>query len=129
MNASPSAIETEQVVLTLPSAIVRSAKQIAARTQRPLETVLAEWLDRAAAELPVESLDDASLLSLCEMQLSPADQAELDALLAENREHELDEAGRGRLDACMRSYDLKLLRKSQALREAVARGLREPLAA
>jgi hypothetical protein len=129
MNVSPPASETEQVVLTIPSTVVRSAKQVAARTQRPLETVLAEWLDRAAAELPVDALDDVSLLSLCELELSCAEQAELDALLAKNSEGELDEAGKSRLDACMQAYDLKLLRKSQALREAVARGLRGPLAA
>ena len=129
MSVSPLASETEQVVLTLPSAIVRSAKQIATRTQRPLETVLAEWLDRAAAELPVDALDDASLLLLCDLRLSSAEQAELDALLAANREGELDDAGKSRLDACMQAYDRQLLRKSQALREAVARGLRKPLAA
>jgi hypothetical protein len=129
MSVNPLANETEQVVLTLPSALVRSAKQIATRTQRPLETVLTEWLDRAAAELPVEALDDASLLLLCELTLSSTEQAELDTLLAENREGELDDAGRRRLDACMQAYDRQLLRKSQALREAVARGLRKPLAA
>jgi hypothetical protein len=129
MSISLPASETEQVVLTLPSALVRSAKLVATRTQRSLETVLAEWLDRAAAELPVEALDDASLLALCELRLSSAEQAELDALLAANREGDLDEAGKSRLDACMQAYDLQLLRKSQALREAVARGLREPLAA
>jgi hypothetical protein len=128
MHGSPAA-ETAQVTLTLPRALVRSAEQVAARTQRPVETVLAEWLDRAAAELPVEALEDADLLALCDLQLSPAEQAELDALLAQNREGELDEAGKRRLDAVMEAYDRRLLRKSQALREAVGRGLREPLAA
>lgn len=129
MNVSPPVTETEQVVLTLPRALVRSAEQVAARTRRPVETVLAEWLDRAAAELPVETLDDGSLLSLCDLALSPAEQAELDELLAKNREGLLDDAGKSRLDACMQVYDHRLLRKSQALREAVTRGLREPLAA
>jgi hypothetical protein len=129
MNVSPPASDTEQVVLTLPGAVVRSAKEVAARTRRPVESVLAEWLDRVAAELPVEALEDESLLSLCDLELSPTEQAEIDALLAGNREGELDEAGERRLDACMQAYDRRLLRKSQALREAVARGLRSPLAA
>jgi hypothetical protein len=129
MHASAAATETEQVTLTLRRTVVRSAEQIAARTRRPVETVLAEWLDRAAGEVPVEALDDAGLLSLCELQLSAAEQAELDGLLVDNREGRLDETGKNRLDAVMEEYDRLLLRKSQALREAVARGLRESLAA
>jgi hypothetical protein len=129
MHASAVAAETEEVVLTVPRTVIRSAEQIAARTQRPVERVLAEWLDRAAAEVPVEALDDATLLSLCELRLSPAEQAELDALLEDNSEERLDEAGQSRLDAAMLEYDRRLLRKSQALREAVARGLHKPLEA
>jgi hypothetical protein len=94
-----------------------------------VESVLAEWIDRVASELPVEALDDEELLTLCDLKLSASEQAELDALLAENREGRLDEPDRARLDDRMREYDRRLLRKSQALREAVARGLREPLAA
>jgi hypothetical protein len=129
MSTLSDTSETEQVVLTVSRALVRSAEQIAARTRRPVEVVLADWLDRAAAELPVEALDDASVLALCDLQLSPAEQAELDTLLAQNSEGKLDESGKRRLDACMDAYNRRLLRKSQALREAVARGLRAPLAA
>src|SRR4051812_26561231 len=63
MHGSPSTADTAQVTLTLPRAVVRSAEQVAARTHRPVETVLAEWLDQAAAELPVEALEDADLLA------------------------------------------------------------------
>jgi hypothetical protein len=129
MDAIPAPAETEQILLTLPRAVVRRAEQIARRTRRPLELVLTEWLDRAVADLPVETLDDEELLALGEMQMSPAEQTELDALLAENSEGRLDAAGVARLDDRMRDYDRRLLRKSEALREAVARGLRGPLAA
>jgi hypothetical protein len=77
----------------------------------------------------VEALGDDEILALCDLQMGPAEQAALSGLLAENREGRLDDAGRTRLDECMREYDRTLLRKSQALREAVARGLRKPLAA
>jgi hypothetical protein len=83
----------------------------------------------APAEVPVEVLDDATLLSLCELRLSPAEQGELDALLADSSEERLDDAGQSRLDVLMLEYDRRLLRKSQALREAVARRLHEPLVA
>jgi hypothetical protein len=129
MVASPAVPETEQILITIPRTVVRRAEQVARRTQRPVERVLAEWLDRAAAELPVEALDDEELLALCDLELSSSEQAELDALLADSREGRLDETGRARLDEQMKEYDHRLLRKSQALREAVARGLREPLAA
>jgi hypothetical protein len=129
MTTLSATSETKQVVLTVPKAVVRSAEQAATRTRRPVEAILAEWLDRGAAEPPVEALDDAGVLALCDLQLSPAEQAELDTLLAENSEGQLDDAGKRRLDACMDAYDRRLLRKSQALREAVARGLREPMAA
>lgn len=126
---TPPAQETQQVVLALPRALVRTAERIAHRTHRPLETVLTEWIDRAAAELPVEALEDDDLLAVCDMQMGQPEQAELSSLLTENREGRLDEAGRARLDERMREYDQLLLRKAQALREAVARGLRGPVAA
>ncbi len=118
---------TLQVTLTISNQVAQSAQRIARQTRRPLETVLAEWLDHAAGELPVESLSDDEVLALCDLQLSEAEQADLSALLADNREGQLDAAGRARLDRLMYEYDRRLLRKAQALREAVERGLREPL--
>jgi hypothetical protein len=40
----------ETVTLTLPDALVHSARAVAARTQRRMEDVLVEWLDPLAAE-------------------------------------------------------------------------------
>ena len=129
MTLQSSSPDHEQVVLSLPRALVRRAERVARLTQRSTEAVLAEWLDLAAAELPVEALEDEDLLALCDLRLPPSEQAELSALLAANREGQLDEIGRARLDEHMARYDRLLLRKAQALRESVARGLLEPLAA
>jgi hypothetical protein len=126
---SHAAPELERVLLTVPGELMRRAERIAQRTRRSVEAVLNEWLDRAAAELPIEALDDAELLALCDLELSPSEQEELSSLLEGNREGRLEEAERTRLDELMHVYDRHLLRKSQALREAVARGLREPLVA
>jgi hypothetical protein len=71
-------------------------------------------LERAATELPVEELPDEEVLALSE-------------LLSQNREDELESAGRRELDELMPLYEHGLLRKAQALRVAVQRGLREPL--
>lgn len=54
-------------------------------------------------------------------------EATLGDLLARNREGTLDAEGQRQLDELMRIYEHGLLRKSQALRVAVQRGLREPL--
>lgn len=130
MPAQPSPHgDREQVVLTLPGVLVRRAERMARRTQRSTEAVLAEWIDLAASEVPVEALDDDDLLAVCDLQLTAHEQEELSALLGDNREGRLDDAGRARLDAVMARYDRLLLRKAQALREAVRRGLRAPLAA
>ena len=54
-------------------------------------------------------------------------QEELSELLARNREGALTDAERDRLDGLMRVYRRGLVRKGQALKTAVARGLKPPL--
>jgi hypothetical protein len=49
---------------------------------------------------------------------------ELSHLLARNREGQLDEVERQRLDELMQVYRAGLLRKAQALKVAVEKGLR-----
>src|SRR4051812_33669869 len=93
VSVTPPSSETQQVVLALPRALVRTAERIAQRTHRPLETVLAEWIDRAAAEFPVEALEDDDLLAVCDVQMGQREQTELSSLLAENREGRLGKAG------------------------------------
>jgi hypothetical protein len=64
---------------------------------------------------------------LTELQLTPTQEASLSELLVHNREGMLDAEGRRKLDELMHIYEHGLLRKAQALRVAVQRGLREPL--
>jgi hypothetical protein len=45
----------EIVTLELPETLAQRAKEIAALTNRQIEDVLLEWIDRASTELPVES--------------------------------------------------------------------------
>ena len=118
---------SETVTLELPEPLAQSARAVAARTSRRVEEVLVEWLDRAAADLPVELLPDDQVLALRDVQLGDEQQAELSALLAGQREHRLDEAQRARLDALMAVYRQGMVRKAQALKVAVDRGLQPPL--
>ncbi|NTU84753.1 MAG: hypothetical protein HGA45_36215 [Chloroflexales bacterium] len=50
---------SEVVTLELPDSLVRSARTIAERSNRRVEDVLVEWLDRSAREVPVELLSAA----------------------------------------------------------------------
>ena len=117
----------EQITLQIPDRVVRQAAYKASQNQRRVEEILTEWLERAIIELPVEELPDEEVLALTELQLTPRQQATLSELLARNREDKLDAEGRRELDELMRLYEHGLLRKAQALRVAVQRGLREPL--
>lgn len=118
---------TQMVTLELPEELALRAREVAVRTQRRLEEVLVEWLDQMVAEPPVESLSDDEILALCELQMEVQQNEELSELLARNREGLLSEGERSRLDELMQIYRRGLLRKAQALRVAVARGLRPPL--
>ena len=75
----------------------------------------------------VELLSNQEILSLCDSQMMDADQEELSALLAEQGAGKLTPARRCRLDDLMKVYREGLLRKSEALRVAVQRGLKPPL--
>jgi len=118
---------TMTVTLELPEPLAYSASQIARRTQRRLEDVLVEWIDQAAADIPVELLSDAQVLALSEEQLASDLQAELSELLALNREGELTTSQRSRFDSLMQLYRQQLVRKAQAVKEAVNRRLRPSL--
>lgn len=119
----------EVVTLELPDALVRSARALAERSNRRIEDVLIEWIDRSANEVPIETLSDDEVLVLCALEMQDADQQVLSELLTRQREGVLDEAERPTLDALMGTYRRGLVRKAQALKVAVERGLRPPLSA
>jgi hypothetical protein len=76
---------------------------------------------------PIEELPDAEVIVVSEMMMPDDLSDEFSELLDKNREGELDDKGRLRLDELLNLYERGLLRKSEALVEAVNRGLREPL--
>jgi hypothetical protein len=117
----------EIVTLELPEEVARRAREVAVRTHRRPESVLLEWIGHAVAEPPVESLPDDQVLALCDMQMDVEQQETLGDLLARNREGLLSGVERARLDELMQTYRRGLVRKAQALKVAVERGLRPPL--
>jgi hypothetical protein len=118
---------SEIVTLELPDHVVCSARAVAERTHRRVEEVLVDWLDQAGAEVPVNCLSDEEILSLCNGQLTGQDQEELSCLLARNREGRLEDTDHAKLDALMQMYRRGLVRKAQAWKVAVTRGLRAML--
>ncbi len=118
---------SQQITVKVSDEVVRQASQIATHSKRRVEDVLAAWLEAAANELPVGELPDDEVRRLSEMQLSQEQQSALSDLLALNSEGKLDTARQRQLDELMRLYEDGLLRKSQALRVAVQRGLIPPL--
>jgi len=118
---------TEKVTVEVPDELARRARAVAEQMHCQFEEVLVEWMDRAVAEPAMELLPDKEILALVDMQMDAGQQEELDDLLAGNREGELEDAERERLDALMQIYRRGLVRKAQALRIAVARGLKPRL--
>lgn len=127
---------TMEVTVSLPDQVYRRALHLAHLSQRPVSEVLTETIalalptlpDDGADSTPLAALDNAALLALTTQELPPADDAHLSALLEQQQAGTLTEEQRSQLAGLMQVYQLGLLRKAQALEEAVRRGLRAPLA-
>jgi len=78
-------------------------------------------------EKSVALLSDGDVLALSKVQMRPAQGRRLSALLERQREGALDEKEHPELLALMQVYDQLWIRQSEALAEAVRRGLREPI--
>lgn len=120
---------SEHVTIELSEQVARRAEAVARLSGRRVEDVIAELLERAVEELPVDMLPDEDVIALAGMILDEDRNDDLNALLVRNREGHLDDETKRRLDELMGVYEHGLLRKAQALREAVRRGLLEPLVA
>ena len=126
-----------EVTLTLPNTLIEDAKQMADATQRDLPTILADTLEMIWPTLsnspkshthgPISSLSDREVLTLADSKMDALQNSRLGQLQAEGKKKGLTEAEGLELLTLMRIYELGQLRKSEALAEAVQRGLRGPL--
>ncbi|HUN09502.1 MAG TPA: hypothetical protein PLQ56_23055 [Aggregatilineales bacterium] len=115
------------LTIQIPEAIEQEARQIAKRTQRPIEVIITQLLELGITEAPVSSLSDSRVLELCD-QMMPADQqAEMSRLLDRNQNGEITSAELFQLDELLNTYQKGTLRKAEAWKVAVARGLRSPV--
>ena len=124
-----------EVTLSLPDNVYHQAAHLAQLMNRDVSRVLTDTIETALLPLggdaisitPVEELPDNQVLAVADLRMNDAQGRRLGALLENQQAGELSGAERSELAALMQVYHEALLRKAQALREAVRRGLREPL--
>lgn len=124
-----------QVTLILPEELYKYARRWATITQRDLSEMLTDALTVVLTpvyttprlEKPVSSLSDEDVLALSKVQMRPAQGRCLSELLEKQREGELTESDRPELLSLMQVYNQLWIRQSEALAEAVRRGLRRQL--
>ena len=75
----------------------------------------------------ISNLHDEEIVALTELRMEPDADVRLSELLDRQQAGELTDLERAQLTALMKTYEMGLLRQSQALAEAVSRGLRPPL--
>ena len=69
-----------KMTVELPDELVQHVQADAARTRRSFDAVLADWIFRASKETPLESLNDAEILSICDYDWEKSVQEELSRL-------------------------------------------------
>ena len=124
-----------RVEITLPDEVYRRAERLAQLINRDVADILADTVALALppfssqpeAARPVTELSDEEVLALTELQLEAHQDRRLSTLLDRQQAGKLSDAERSELLALMQLYQEGLLRKAQALHEAVRRGLRQPL--
>jgi predicted transcriptional regulator len=124
-----------EITLTLPDDVLRRAQLLAQRSHRPVGEVLTEALElsfnpmatRAVREELMGNWSDAQVLAAADAHLSESDDARLGELLDRQQAGLLSPEERSETTRLMERYQDGLLDKARALREAVRRGLREPL--
>ena len=124
-----------QVTLTLSDELYEHARRWATITQRDLSETLTDALTIVLTpvyttprlERPVSSLSNEDVLALSKAQMGSAQGRRLSKLLEKQREGTLTESERPELLALMHVYERLWVRQSEALAEAVRRGLRKPL--
>ncbi|NJN65782.1 MAG: hypothetical protein HC884_03245 [Chloroflexaceae bacterium] len=124
-----------QVTITLPDTVYGRAENLASMTGRSVVDILATTIELSLLNLLAEDemgtllaeLSDEAVLALADMQMEPTRAQQLSHLLDRQQAGVLSDDERRELHHLMRHYHAGLLRKAQALQEAVKRGLRGAL--
>jgi len=128
-----------QITVTLPDSLVEQVKYFGQVTQRDITSVLADTLEMmwpswelAFKKQPhpiVEQLSDTEVVALAEAKMDSQQVERLGKLQTKGKTEGLNSSEQFELLLLLHFYQVGQLRKSQALAEAVRRGIRKPLSA
>ncbi len=129
-----------KIILNLPDEVYKKAEYFAKLTNRNIADVLTQaialsLIPVSSHPIPIKNLENSSITSLSdeeiiaftELQMEPEQDQRLSELLYNQQAGTLTNSEHLELLVLMQIYQENLLLKAQALREAVGRGLREPL--
>jgi len=126
-----------EITLSIPENVFQHATRLSQATQLHVSNILADALaftlptleGALSAAEPVGDLDDKKVLALADSQMPLEHDERLSELLYQQRENRLTVAEATELLSLMLMYRSGWWRKTEALVEAVKRGLRPALAA
>lgn len=122
-----------QLTLDLPENLIARARTIAQRAGQSVNDLLAESIELSlkpwgtASEDDIHQCGDEEVLKACGLELSAEDDCLLSELLQRQQAGTLPVQEQAELASLMQVYQEGLVRKAEALREAVRRGLRGPV--
>ena len=122
-----------QLTLDLPENLVARARTIALRAGQSVNDLLAESIELSlkpwgtVVEGDIHQCGDEEVLKACDLELSTEDDCRLTELLQQQQAETLSVGEQSELASLMQVYQEGLVRKAEALREAVRRGLRGPV--
>ena len=125
----------QQITLTLSDTVLDRAAGLAGLLARSVEEVLTKTLEITLPNIgsgtlpPIASLSDKEVLALSQLQMESKQSVRFSDLLDMQQAGILAEPERSELYSLFQIYQRLWLRQSEALAEAVRRGLREPLSA
>lgn len=126
-----------EIRLNLPDNLIESAKHLGEATQRDVPTVIISVLEMLLPTLEtladsnlyplVASLSDAQVVAVADAKMDTLSNQRLGELQQQGKISELTQTERYELLTLISIYQIGQLRKSEALAEAVKRGLIPPL--
>ena len=125
---------TTEVTIALPNDVYHRAEWLAKRTGRTVADVVAQAADlslrplgpAAEPEASLSEWSDATVLAAANATMAEADDRRFSELLQQQQAGPLTAAERTELQTLVEQYQIGMLQKAQALREAVGRGLLDP---
>jgi hypothetical protein len=124
-----------EITLNLSDKVIESANNLAYATQRDVPTFITDTLETLLPVLenmedsnlypPVFRLSDKEVITLADSKMDEVNNRRLGELQSKGKTVGLTETERNELVTLLQIYQLGQLRKSEAMAEAVERGLRE----